>query len=366
MRYLHQAIQLTYSFFWLTLSFVSTLLVTSLPTEAQKRPIVTPDRVLVVVNTKSEDAVAITAHYIKRRKIPPANVVRIACPTTEDCGSKEYEEQIKQPIKNFIESKKLDVDYIVLTKGIPIRLKDGEFASYAVDSLLTLMDFTLIKSRTPNPYFGKSERFSHKKYNAYLVTRLDGYTRADCIRLIDNSLLAQERRGNFLLYTGVGYETGTYKLVNDAMRRAHAMLTSRGIKSTLDATSTFAGGKDLMGYFSWGSNDGNFNKKTYNSLEFAPGAIAETAVSTSGRTFADPKAAGQSLIADLIAQGVTGCKGYVSEPYVDSIARADILFERYVSGYNLAESFYMASFWLNWKDVVIGDPLCAPYAEKLE
>jgi len=119
-----------------------------------------------------------------------------------------------------------------------------------------------------------------------------------------------------------------------------------------------------MGYYSWGSNDLKFDKRAYNSLGFAPGGIAETAVSTSARTFADPKAPWQSLIADLVAQGVTGCKGYVSEPGIMATAHADILFDRYTAGFNLAESFYMASWHTHWKDMVIGDPICAPYANE--
>jgi uncharacterized protein (TIGR03790 family) len=117
----------------------------------------------------------------------------------------------------------------------------------------------------------------------------------------------------------------------------------------------------LAGYFSWGSNDAAFEIATYRSLRFLPGAIVETAVSTSGRTFR-PSAGGQSLVADLISGGATGAKGYVSEPLTFALCRADILFDRYVSGYNLAESFYMASPLLQWKDVVVGDPLCAPYS----
>ena len=99
---------------------------------------------------------------------------------------------------------------------------------------------------------------------------------------------------------------------------------------------------------------------------FLPGAIAETVVSTGGRTFRNPNAPGQSLIADLIAQGVTGCKGYVYEPASDAIAHAALLFDRYTSGFSIAESFYMASRYIDWKDVVIGDPICAPYARKGE
>ena len=57
----------------------------------------------------------------------------------------------------------------------------------------------------------------------------------------------------------------------------------------------------------------------------------------------------------------TGVKGYVSEPYTFALAKPDILFDRYTNGMNLAESFYAASQFLKWKDVVIGDPLCDPY-----
>jgi uncharacterized protein (TIGR03790 family) len=330
---------------------------------AQERPPVAPSHVLVVENTDSPDSRAIGDYYMQKRKVPPGNLCQITCPTTEECGAQDYQEKIQAPVKSFLAKNRLEVDFIVLTKGIPIRIRDGELSGFSTDSVLTMMDWTLLKSRTQNPYFARHERFSHKKFNLYLVTRLDGYTRDDCLRLVDNALAAKPLAGPFLLHTGPGHEDGGYKPVNDGMRHAQELLTNKALKSILSTSETFAGGyKDLMGYFSWGSNDGKYDKKAYNSLRFAPGAVAETAVSTSGRTFSDPNAPGQSLIADLIAQGVTGCKGYVSEPYADSIAHADILFDRYTAGFALAESFYMASYWVFWRDVVIGDPLCAPYA----
>ncbi|MBC8136976.1 MAG: hypothetical protein H8F28_13930, partial [Fibrella sp.] len=61
--------------------------------------------------------------------------------------------------------------------------------------------------------------------------------------------------------------------------------------------------------------------------------------------------------------GAAGVHGFVSEPYCDAISRSEIVLERYTHGYNLAESFYMGSPYLHWKDVVLGDPLCAPYAD---
>jgi hypothetical protein len=108
---------------------------------------------------------------------------------------------------------------------------------------------------------------------------------------------------------------------------------------------------------SWGSNDGGYNASVYHSITFAPGAVSETAVSTSGRTLL-PTTGGQSLVADLIAQGTSGVKGYVTEPYLDSMASPTVLFDLYSSGRNLAESYYAASRFVWWKDVVLGDPLC--------
>jgi uncharacterized protein (TIGR03790 family) len=118
----------------------------------------------------------------------------------------------------------------------------------------------------------------------------------------------------------------------------------------------------LMGNYTWGSNDPNFNKVLYKTLRFAPGAIDATVVSTCGRTFTNPNAVGQSLAGDLVHEGASGTKCYVSEPFSDAMPHADILFDMYTHGYNLAEGFNGSSPYICWKDMVIGDPLSAVYA----
>jgi uncharacterized protein (TIGR03790 family) len=348
----------------LRLVFIACLLACASMLPAQKRPgSVAVDRVLLIENTRSDDSVAIAGYYQLKRRLPRANLVRIDAPVEEECSLQEFHDRIEVPVKAYLAAHKLKIDYIVLTKGTPIRTHEGSAGGFSVDSLLATMDWPQLTTRSPNPYFGRNERFTHARFNLYLVSRLIGYTRADCLRLVDDALAARPAKGPFLIHTGPGHEDDGYRLVNDGMREAHQILTKRGMASVLDTAARFPGGTvDLAGYFSWGSNDGRFDKGAYNSLRFLPGAIAETAVSTSARTFDDPRAAGQSLIGDLVAQGVTGCKGYVSEPFADSIARADILFARYTAGYTLGESFYMASQYIHWKDMVIGDPICAPYA----
>jgi len=147
------------------------------------------------------------------------------------------------------------------------------------------------------------------------------------------------------------------------MRHAYDVLNTRGIPAELDLTATFIGGRsNLLGYFSWGSNDARYSSSAYQTLFFAPGSLGDTAVSTSARTFL-PTRGGQSLLVDLIGHGLTCGKGYVNEPLLQANASPTIVLDRYTSGYTMAESFYAASHFVGWEDVIIGDPLCCPYAK---
>ncbi len=328
-------------------------------------------RVLLVVNKASRDSQEVGAHYRAKRGIPAENVVTIDVSPAEDVPLLDYVKKIEDPVKVAINGSKSRIDFIVLTKGVPIRL--GGPGGRSVDALLASyrLDFKAMDNpdqesikRSISPYFNRNEPFDSSKFNMFLVTRLDGYTAADAKRLVDNALAAKEEDGLFFFDQAGNRTDAGYGELNSALATADGTLNARGFNSRLEATSAFvAPSQPLMGYASWGSNDADFGLETYRKLRFKPGAIAETFVSTSARTF-ERVEGGQSVITDLIAQGVTGVKGYVSEPFTFALARPEILFDRYTRGYNLAESFYMASLVAKWKDVVIGDPLCRPYPQK--
>ena len=323
-----------------------------------------PSQVLVVQNSTSADSVRIASEYMRKRKIPPQNLITLTVPDKDTVNEIYLKKSIQDPIKAHIKAKKLKIDFIVLTRGMPYIIEGSAQNAFSLDSTLGMMDFTLLETRTQNPYFAKTTSFSHDKFGNYLVSRLDGYTLKDCLALIDRSLSARPLRGPFLMVSDNDKDKGGYKPWNDSTKRAHAVLIGKKMDAQMGNGFVFKGAEEpLMGYASWGSNDSHYKAEVYRKIKFLPGAIAETAVSSSGRTLRDPKQPGQSLIADLIAQGVTGCKGYVSEPYVDSISYPDIVFDRYTDGFSIVESLYMGSYYVNWKDVIIGDPLCAPYAK---
>lgn len=328
-------------------------------------------RVLVVANAASEDSSRLALAYLAARKIPRENLVVLSTSLLEDIPQAEYQKQIEDPIAANLRSNKNPIDYIVTTMGVPLRIAEG---AYSVDAFLGQMGRPLAAlggdysnaelNRVLSPYFGKAEPFSHKKFGFYLTTRLTGYTLNDAMSLFERGLKAMPERGPYLLDSQpLKPKEGGYGTMEAILRRTDEVLEAKGVKVVYDRKPEFAHGSGpLMGYASWGSNDDRFEPSAYYKLRFKPGAIAETFVSTSGRTFR-PSTGGQSLIADLVEQGITGVKGYVNEPYTFGLCHTDVLFDRYTAGHNLADSFYMASPLLKWKDVVIGDPLCAPYAK---
>ncbi len=326
------------------------------------------DDTILIINKNSQISKDIGNYFRSRRNISNSKIVYINTIDSEEINLENFNIQIRKPIENFLISNNLTghINYIVTTKGLPLKITDNTGRS--VDSELTLIlgpfnESIGVTKKIFNPYFAENETFSRSKYGIYLVTRLTGYNFTDVKNMIDKSSNTTNK-GTFVFDIAPG-KGGGYQIYNNQMIDAAKILEEKCYNVTLDNTTTFLTNQNnVLGYVSWGSNDPDSrnNAKTYNT--WTPGAIVETAVSSSGRTFQYPPRYGQSLIADLIAEGVIGAKGYVGEPYIDAVAQPDILFPRYVDGYNLAESYYMASRYIGWMDIVIGDPKTVIYGEK--
>ena len=376
-----------------------------------------PDEVLLVCNYDSPASKEIASDYAQKRHIN--NRVFIHCQDSATSTENEtipldvYMVQIAFPIRSYLaDHPQFKINFIVLTKGVPIRITGAPLGSCdenskepettrghpSVDSYLAAMDYLskpgsrrisiagsgAIGAAYWNRYWGANEPFSHSKFGGYLVTRLDGYTVADAKALVSEALEAEAhpQHGKVLLDVQPAFGLGDkatqpapitvdnipresdYSEFNADMEHAHDILTTRGIADEMETSGTFVGSRtNLLGYFSWGSNDPKFTPEAYESLRFAPGSLSDTAVSTSARTFL-PTQGGQSLLIDLLAHGLTCGKGYSDEPLLQAIASPTIALDRYTAGYTMAESFYAASHFVAWEDIVVGDPLCAPYLRR--
>ena len=338
------------------------------------------DHLLVIENLQSPTSQAIAAYYTGLR--PLARLLTIDVVEQETVNRTTFDNDIRIPIENYLVNNGLqdEIWYIVTTKGVPLRIS-GSSGSIcvsderaSVDSELShLFRNVVLGMKLVSPYFNRTVPFSRPAFDFYLVCRLTGYeTDADFDGIPDDVKDLVDRGLNPMPGSVAGL-TGHFVLDeypprgvsgNEWMDFAAADLLAAGYNVTHDQTNAFLRGEtDVLGYASWGSNDGDSGPAPFTSGHtYIPGAVVTTYVSTNARSFQTGTTYGQSLVADLIREGVTGANGHVYEPCLDAVSRPHILFDRYVlRGWNLAESYYAANRFYSWMNVVVGDPLCAPW-----
>ena len=371
------------------ISCCAATLLSTAPARAQA-----PENVLLVVNDSNPDSVRIGEYYAKKRAVARDDVVHLKLEAKDEISRADFNSLVQAPIVKALAQRNAwdRILYIVLTKGVPLRVagtsgRGGTVAS--VDSELSLLYRQATGATTPlvgqvsNPYFlgdapvGQAKAFTHADHDIFLVTRLDGFTVQDVLGLIDRGS-APVAAGRFLLDEKASWQDKGNEWLQGAAERLKA--GGFGDRVTLETSSrVLADETDVIGYYSWGSNDPAITRRHF-GLKFLPGALAATFVSTDARTFTEPPAtwkigswndrnsfyAGspQSLAGDLVREGATGTAGHVAEPYLDGTVRPDILFPAYAAGFDLAEAFYLATPYLSWQTVIVGDPLCTPFPRK--
>jgi uncharacterized protein (TIGR03790 family) len=340
----------------------------------------TGENVLLVVNRRDPVSAQVADYYRPRRLVPAKNVCTIDTTTDEEIVWQVYEQEIERPVGDCLKRAGLteQVLYIVLTMGVPLKvdgmgrsMEDAEHSS--VDSELALLYSKLKGAKyarqgtVPNPFFMKRDApFKHPLFPIYLVTRLAANDFNDVKGMIDRSLYARNR-GKFV----IDLDANPNNMGNNWLRNAAMLLPADRV--IVDETSKVLYDQyDVIGYASWGSNDGN-RKRRWLGFLWLPGAIATEFVSTNARTLKRPPVnwdftsvqdpqhwfagSAQSLSADLIHEGATGVSGNVYEPFLTGCARPDLVLPAYFEGRNLAESFYLGLPFLSWQGVVLGDPL---------
>lgn len=351
------------------------------------------ENVAVVINQNSADSQRVGEHYVRTRGIPAGNVIRIKVAADETIERSVYGTSIEAPIASAIRRAGLHdrLLYIVLTKGVPLRIAgttglSGTLAS--VDSELTLLyrrmtgQTVLPAGKVDNPYFlgarelRDAQPFSHREHDIYLVTRIDGFTTDEALALIDRA--QQPSRDGRIVLDQIDDDAS--KPGNRWIAQTAQRLTDEGhtARVRLEATEQRASAEgETLGWYAWGAAD-PAQRLRRTGMTFAPGAIAASLASANARTFTAPPDdwvpagsnqpatfyAGSSevMLGDLIRDGVTGASGQVDEPYVLGAVHPEILFPAYLAGFNLAEAFYLATPTLSWTTIIVGDPLCRPFA----
>jgi uncharacterized protein (TIGR03790 family) len=346
--------------------------------------------VLVVVNERSEESLEIGQRYLRARGIPDANVCRLGTSTAFTVSKATYQAEIETPIGDCIASGPLGdrIDYLVLTRGLPIRANFPDASSpptspVSVTELLRVMDTTLWNKDQEygppygfllhgNPYRGQRESHEHSKlfggHRLRIATMLSGYWSEHANALIERSLASDGSPPD--LTPGAAYylEESTdpaspANTRNAGIPAAVATLQAMGVDavhvrgSDPDVASSVVASHLNAGSYS------SISRAEIRSNTYPPGALV-CALESFGlvpNNFDPDASPSQVPVTWWIEAGATGGHGTVAEPYNVAFPDAD-LFEPWVEGYNLGETYYQGIPYLYWMNLVLGDPLAAPHA----
>jgi uncharacterized protein (TIGR03790 family) len=350
--------------------------------------------VLLVVNRQAPDGAAVADAYRTRRDVPADHVVVIDVPGTDVVSRADYAARIEAPIRGWIETRAAhdDIIHIVLTRGVPLKVgaePQGRMPLGSVDSNLALLyrrltGATVGPGPIPNPLFierptadGVWPAFDRARHDLYLVSRLDGFTPEDALALVGRCgpAPAQVRVVLDARPPGAGPEHQWWPAAAERLRGGQPVRVV-----DLDQTATaVSGGAPVIGYFAWGAADTALRSRTP-PVAFAPGGIGASMSGSDVRTFKEPAAgwqpggpaqregrhegSGDWLAGDWVRAGVTGWAGAVADPYLDGVARPHVFLPAYLAGRSLGEAFGLATKYLGWRTVVLGDPLCRPFGEE--
>ncbi len=374
---------------------------------AEPSPTPSPEAAATVViyNRNDETSLALAKYYASRRNIPDRQLVGLDCSPDEEISRDEYLVDIEAPLRDaftkrgwwtisrnpegrrYVET--ATMRFAALIRGVPMKIRPKArppaspankeiqpgtpieiFARHdeaSVDSELSAM-FTLLEeapSVIVNSYY---RRFAHildmpPAQGPFLVCRLDGPSDAIVRRMIDDAI-ATEKTGlwGWAYLDARNITTGGYAEGDEWITRAGDMMRRKGLPVISDyAPEIFPKGYPVTNaaiYYGWYTSniDGALAERDF---KFLPGAIAVHIHSFSARTIRAPDLA---WAGPLLFHGAAATMGNVYEPFLSLTVNFDLLQDRLMSGFTLAESAYAATRGLSWMGVVLGDPLYRPYA----
>jgi uncharacterized protein (TIGR03790 family) len=340
------------------------------------------NRVLVVYNASVRESRDVANYYIEKRSIPPRNVCPIRVSSVEAIEPKEFDSNVKQPIRKCLEEAGKDkILYIVFSYLTPFALTINGY-NEALDQFVADIWDEYLPMRPANPtevqpYFGYAQseggvyqgfvplstyREQPQARHIYSVWRLDAATPALAKGLVDKALEAEAHglsgKACFDL-SGVPaadylYGAGNwdiYQAEDFARKVGFPILEDRDEKEfgtppavpRCDGAALYAGWYSLNHYndaFSWN-----------------PGAIG---IHLDSASAVNPRS-GPNWVANAVSKGITISSGAIGEPYLDNLPHPDQAFLYLFEGANVGDALLRSTRLLKWKIINVGDPLYRPF-----
>jgi uncharacterized protein (TIGR03790 family) len=353
-----------------------------------------PDSVVVVANKNDQDSVGLAQKYAKERAIPPNQICLLDLPQQEDITQTEYQQKFLVPLEQCLQQggSLARIEAVVLMRGVPLRVgivnnNQTQGASLAAvvgvwkstyngKSLLTEMPgrqitcsggAACLAARWTNPFRTGVFRAGYQAtsggvdWKPLLVTMLHGRSYADAEKLLTSALDAEAQgaaKGQFMLMKGADSARGA---LDGSFPTIETQMKARGWTDTvIENFNSNLIGRSLGAFFVGTASLGN----TIEGNIYLPGSITDNLTSF-GAAPTNFRATGQSQvsIARWVAKGVAGAHGTTDEPLNNCFPNRALLLD-YVDGSTLAEAYHRHLPYVYWRNLVLGDPMAAPYAKR--
>lgn len=343
-----------------------------------------PSEVVVVANVRVRESLELAEHYMRKRRISTQHLIRLGVSTEERCSRQEYDEQIKQPIREALA--RIDpnrrIRCLVVMHGVPLAIKPSEAeitlpwqsgatgTQAAVDSELALVrveDYPL-DGWLPNPYFLGFRAPMFKRDDVLIVSRLDGPDPATVRRLIDDAVAVEQQGLQGIAYLDARWpKPGATNLQGYALYDASIHAAAEAIRQSGRMEVRLDAREELLqpgeapqaalycGWYSLG--------RYIDAFTWARGAVGYHIASAECTTLRRRDA--QVWCKRMLEDGVAATIGPVNEPYVQGFPLPELFFAHLAEGYlSLGESYLISLPYLSWQMVLIGDPLYQPFSPR--
>jgi len=368
------------------------LALTLLPAGARATP--GPDTTVVIANANVPESVALAERYAAARDVPDAQVCLLDVEDVEDVDLATFESAFLGPLRDCLDATpgvRDRIEAALLIRGVPLRVRvpvGGRDRLASLAAALSLWNsermgapllgaepgVTADCAGTPcyaatwdNPYSGFPFEPGYEverdgvTWRPILVTMLHGRSYEDAESLLDSALMAEATdppTGEMLFMDGRDPARGALDVEYD---RVILDLTNLGFTATRVEFDADLTGRTLSSFATGTATLG----ETIEGNTYRPGAIVDNLTSFGAvpANFRESGEEQQVSIARWVAQGVAGAHGTVAEPLNNCFPHRR-LFVEYVLGATLAESYWAMLPFAYWLNLVLGDPMAAPYAQR--
>ncbi|MBN2023761.1 MAG: hypothetical protein JW809_13320 [Pirellulales bacterium] len=372
-----------------------------------------PENLLLVVNSRSSESLAVANAYARLRGVPPINVVYVPWdpkkPTTD---VESFREEILRPVLDAINRRRLtnQIDYVAYSSGFPwemdlegdvkrfldelpsgkkpewpkiltkrgslsgltylwqaVMAREVEYVGLSANRYMRVMDGD--RQKEPTMAFhgrlqfdpaGKTVASGGRSYLLSIVLgevaneQRRGNTLGEAMQCLERSAAADGTRPRGTIYyaaNGKIRSTVREPLFPTAVKALGELgVTAEIVRGDIPNNRADVQGV-MMGVdsFDWARS----------GSAIRPGAIADNLTSSGGVMTPTQS---QTCLTDYIRYGAAGSSGTVFEPFaIPPKFPSPMIHVHYARGCSLAEAFYQ-SVHGPYQLLIVGDPLCQPWA----